>query len=73
MQDRERVLSKERSELRKMEESLVRSKKEMEKQQAAKGKVISLGSTSQREAELQSEVDKCMVRPFMKSPTRPKY
>jgi E3 ubiquitin-protein ligase BRE1 len=65
MQERERVLSKERSELRKQEEALSKSKKEVEKQLAAKGKVIPPGSASQREAELQSEVDKCMVRPYL--------
>jgi E3 ubiquitin-protein ligase BRE1 len=62
MQEREKVLSKDRSDLRKLGEALLKSKKEVEKQLAARAKAIIPGSASQREAELQSEVDKCMVR-----------
>jgi len=61
MQEREKTLTKDRSELRKLGEALLRMKKDLEKQLAARAKAITPGSASQREAELQSEVDKCMT------------
>lgn len=51
-------------ELQLMEENLIKSQKEVEKQ-LAKAKSTAqhqTSSSSSREAELQSEVDKCMVR-----------
>lgn len=64
--DHERSLERRREELRKMEEASARSKKEAERH------VLKMKSTAQnhttssstREAQLQSEVDKCMVRAF---------
>jgi hypothetical protein len=60
MQDRERALDKKKADLRKIEEGFVKSKKEAEKQ-ALKLKTSHSLSSSQKEQELQSEVDKCMV------------
>ena len=51
------------TELRRAEENLVRLRKEAERQ-ATKYKLLSTGTSSQKEAELQSEVDKLMVRPL---------
>ena len=52
-----------REELRTLEEGVLKKQKEVEKQ-AAKAKTTVQNNThgSAREAELQSEVDKCMVR-----------
>ena len=52
-----------REELRALEEGVLKKQKEVEKQ-AAKAKTTVQNNThgSAREAELQSEVDKCMVR-----------
>ncbi|OBZ67158.1 E3 ubiquitin-protein ligase BRE1 [Grifola frondosa] len=58
-QEHERVLERKRSELRKMEEGLVRTKKEAEKV-AAKIKATPHTSSNSKEAQLQSEIDKCM-------------
>ena len=61
--EHEQALERQRAELRKQEESLVRSKKEAEKL-AAKAKVTEKaygGSSSSREAQLREEVDKCMT------------
>lgn len=58
------AIEKKRAELRKLEESLIKSKKDTEKQ-ATKLKSMSTSSGNAKEAELQSEIDKCMVRrPF---------
>ncbi|KAI0328649.1 BRE1-domain-containing protein [Cubamyces sp. BRFM 1775] len=59
-QEHSTALDKKRTELRKLEESLLKAKRDVEKQ-ATKFKSMSSSSTSNaREAELQSEVDKCM-------------
>ena len=61
--EHEQALERQRAELRKQDESLVRSKKEAEKL-AAKAKVTEKaygGSSSSREAQLREEVDKCMT------------
>lgn len=55
------AIEKKRAELRKLEESLIKSKKDTEKQ-ATKLKSMSTSSGNAKEAELQSEIDKCMVR-----------
>ena len=57
-------VNRKKQELMKQEESLAKKKKEVEKN-AAKAKAIATSHTStatEREAELQEEVDKCMVR-----------
>lgn len=54
------AIEKKRAELRKLEESLIKSKKDAEKQ-ATKLKSMSTSSGNAKEAELQSEIDKCMV------------
>jgi E3 ubiquitin-protein ligase BRE1 len=51
------------TELRRAEENLVRLRKEYERQ-ASKYKLLSTGTSSQKEAELQDEVDKLMVCTF---------
>lgn len=56
----ERTLDKKKLDLRKLEEGFLRSRKEVERQ-ASKLKVASTGPSSLKEAELQGEVDKCMV------------
>ena len=54
-------IEKKRAELRKLEEGLLKSKKDAEKQ-ATKLKALSGASgANAREAELQNEIDKCMV------------
>jgi E3 ubiquitin-protein ligase BRE1 len=53
-------LDKKKAEIRKSEEALVKSKKELEKQ-AVKQKASQSLTGSQKEQELQDEVDKCMV------------
>ncbi|KAJ8462214.1 hypothetical protein ONZ51_g11039 [Trametes cubensis] len=59
-QEHSAALDKKRAELRKLEESLLKAKRDVEKQ-ATKYKSMSGSSSSNaREAELQSEVDKCM-------------
>ncbi len=55
------AIEKKRAELRKLEESLIKSKKDTEKQ-ATKLKSMSTSSGNAKEAELQNEIDKCMVR-----------
>jgi len=62
MAAREKELDGHRAELRKSEESLLRAKKEIERQTAKlKASSTNLNSTaSSREAQLQSEIDKCM-------------
>ncbi|EIW63378.1 BRE1-domain-containing protein [Trametes versicolor FP-101664 SS1] len=52
-------IEKKRAELRKLEESLIKSKKDAEKQ-ATKLKSMSTSSGNAKETELQSEIDKCM-------------
>lgn len=61
--EHEQTLERQRADLRKHEESLVRAKKEAEKL-ATKAKVTEKaygGSSSSREAQLREEVDKCMT------------
>ncbi|OJT06362.1 E3 ubiquitin-protein ligase BRE1 [Trametes pubescens] len=53
------AIEKKRAELRKLEESLIKSKKDTEKQ-ATKLKSMSTSSGNAKEAELQNEIDKCM-------------
>lgn len=48
------------AELRRVEEEVLRLRKEAERQ-ASKYKLLTTGTSSQKEAELQSEIDKCMV------------
>lgn len=62
--DQEKQLDQKRTELRKSEDSMVKAKKEAEKQ-SAKLKASSFShpiGQNGRESELQSELDKCMVR-----------
>lgn len=61
MSERERSLDKQRADLRRAEEGFVKSRKEAERQ-ASKSKIINSGSSFQREAALQEEIDKLMVR-----------
>jgi E3 ubiquitin-protein ligase BRE1 len=54
-------LNKKRADMRKLDDSLYRSKKEVERQ-AAKLQMVSAASVSQKEAELQDEARSLMVR-----------
>jgi len=61
LKEREAAVIEKNNELRRAEENLVRLRKESE-QQADKYKLLSSGTSSQKEAELQKEIDKLMVR-----------
>jgi hypothetical protein len=63
-QEKEKIYAQKNAELRKAEEALLRSKKDLERQ-TSKLKVSTPGNASQREAELQVEVDKAMVCPHL--------
>lgn len=54
-------------ELRQLEESLIKSRKEIEKQAMKLKSSSSTSGANTREAELQSEINKCMVRYIMSS------
>jgi E3 ubiquitin-protein ligase BRE1 len=66
LKEREAAVEEKNTQLRRAEENLVRLRKESERQ-ADKYKLLSTGTSSQKEAELQKEVDKLMVR-FFKTP-----
>lgn len=71
MFEQDKVLERKRSELRKQEESLARTKREAEKQ-AVKSKTVAqthTGSGSSTEAQLQAELDKCMVSRYSSTTT----
>lgn len=59
--EKEAAVDQKNTELRRADENLVRLRKESERQ-ASKYKLLSTGTSSQKEEELQKEVDKCMVR-----------
>lgn len=64
VRDSEKSIERRRAELRKVEEDLIKARKEAERQ-TTKMKSLAVNSTassSTKEAQLQSEVDKCMVR-----------
>ena len=64
MRDSEKSIERRRADIRKIEEELIKARKETERL-SAKAKTLAVNSTassSTREAQLQSEVDKCMVR-----------
>lgn len=63
MQEKEKALDKKKTEVRKKEEHLTRTQKEAERL-STKAKAITTSSNPSkvREQDLQSEVDKCMVR-----------
>ena len=63
LKEREAAVEEKNTQLRRAEENLVRLRKESERQ-ADKYKLLSTGTSSQKEAELQKEVDKLMVRFF---------
>ncbi|KAI0374105.1 BRE1-domain-containing protein [Pilatotrama ljubarskyi] len=54
------AIEKKRAELRKLEDSLLKSKKDLEKQAAKLKSLSSSSGSNAKEAELQSEIDKCM-------------
>ncbi|KAH9858793.1 BRE1-domain-containing protein [Lenzites betulinus] len=54
------AIQKKQEELRQLEESLIKSKKELEKQAVKLKSSSSSSSANSREAELQSEINKCM-------------
>jgi E3 ubiquitin-protein ligase BRE1 len=62
VKERDSVVDTKTAELRRADENLVRLRKESERQ-ANKYKQLSTGTSSQKEAELQGEVDKFMVSP----------
>jgi len=53
------IIDAKAAELRRVEEEVLRLRKEAERQ-ASKYKLLTTGTSSQKEAELQSEIDKCM-------------
>ncbi|KAI8993085.1 BRE1-domain-containing protein [Trametes punicea] len=59
-QEHSAAMDKKRAELRKLEESLLKAKREAEKQAAKLKSLPGSSGSSLREAELQSEIDKCM-------------
>ncbi|KAH9892516.1 BRE1-domain-containing protein [Cubamyces lactineus] len=59
-QEHSAALDKKRTELRKLEESLLKAKRDVEKQATKFKSMSSSSNPNSREAELQSEVDKCM-------------
>jgi E3 ubiquitin-protein ligase BRE1 len=61
VKDKDAAVDVKNTELRRAEENLVRLRKESERQ-ADKYKLLSTGTSSQKEAELQKEADKLMVR-----------
>ncbi|KIM91914.1 hypothetical protein PILCRDRAFT_809908 [Piloderma croceum F 1598] len=60
LKEREAAVEEKNTQLRRAEENLVRLRKESERQ-ADKYKLLSTGTSSQKEAELQKEVDKLMI------------
>ncbi|OSD06801.1 hypothetical protein PYCCODRAFT_765107 [Trametes coccinea BRFM310] len=59
-QEHSTAIDKKRTELRKIEESLLKAKSSVEKQAAKLKSLSSSSGSNAREAELQSEIDKCM-------------
>ena len=55
------AIDRKRAELRKLEEGLLKSKKDAEKQAAKLKSMTATNGTNAREAELQVEIDQCMV------------
>lgn len=60
-QEHTQAFDRKRAELRKLEETLLKSKKDAEKQAAKLKSVSAASGTTAREAELQGEIDKCLV------------
>ncbi|KAI9060257.1 BRE1-domain-containing protein [Trametes sanguinea] len=56
-----KTVEEKRTELRKLEESLIKAKSSVEKQAAKLKSLSSSSGSNAREAELQSEIDKCMM------------